>query len=252
VLKTRVIPCLLLQEGTLVKTISFDNAAYVGDPSNAIRIFNEKEVDELILLDIVKRKTASMPDFDLIERLCTECFMPITYGGGIDSVETMRQLFKRGVEKIAINSTAFRKPTLIRDAAREFGSQAIVVSIDARKKENSYEVYINCGNEPTGRHPKDWAIEAVSHGAGEILLTSIDKEGTQAGYDLDLLKSVCPHLETPVIACGGAGKISDFAAAVNEGNASAVATGSMVVYFGRKRAVLINFPSQRELSSILS
>ena len=244
-------PCLLLQEAALVKTIKFENASYIGDPSNAIRIYNEKEVDELILLDISARRNGVKPALDILERLASECFMPIAYGGGIADIGMMHELFKRGVEKVAINTMAYRTPELIRQASDEFGSQAIVVSIDARKMGDSYEVFVSAGQEPTGRNPRDWAEEVVSRGAGEILLTSIDRDGTQSGYDIELLKEVCPHLDVPVIACGGAGKVADFGEAVREGGAAAVAAGSMVVYFGRNRAVLINFPTQRELLRVL-
>jgi cyclase len=245
-------PCLLLQEAALVKTINFENASYVGDPSNAIRIYNEKEVDELILLDISARRNGIQPSLTLVERLASECFMPITYGGGIADIPTMQQLFKRGVEKIAINTIAFRQPDIIRQASEEFGSQAIVASIDVRKVGDAYEVFVNAGREPTGIAPRDWAEEVVSRGAGEILLTSIDRDGTQTGYDIELLKQVCPHLNVPVIACGGASNVADFGEAVRQGGAAAVAAGSMVVYFGRNRAVLINFPTQRELLRVLS
>jgi cyclase len=247
-----VIPCLLLQEAALVKTINFENASYVGDPSNAIRIYNEKEVDELILLDISARRNGIQPSLTLVERLASECFMPITYGGGISDIPTMQQIFKRGVEKIAINTIAFRRPEIIRQASEEFGSQAIVASIDVSKVGDAYEVFVNAGREPTGIAPRDWAEEVVSRGAGEILLTSIDRDGTQTGYDIELLKQVCPHLNVPVIACGGAGNVADFGEAVRQGGATAVAAGSMVVYFGRNRAVLINFPTQRELLRVLS
>lgn len=240
-------PCLLLQDAALVKTIKFEGPSYVGDPSNAIRIYNEKEVDELILLDISARRRNLEPALDTVERLASECFMPITYGGGIADVVTMQRLLKLGVEKVAINTMAFQTPELIRQASEEYGSQAVVVSIDARRIGDSYEVFVHAGQRATGREPRDWAEEAVSLGAGEILLTSIDRDGTQSGYDIELLKSVCPYLDVPVIACGGAGKVADFGDAVYKGGAAAVAAGSMVVYFGRKRAVLINFPTQREL-----
>ncbi|MFN6401101.1 MAG: AglZ/HisF2 family acetamidino modification protein [Planctomycetota bacterium] len=249
---TRVMPCLLLQDAALVKTIQFKNPAYVGDPCNAIRIYNEKEVDELVLLDISTRRNNTGPAIDLIERLASECFMPITYGGGIESIAIMRELFKRGVEKISLNTVAFENPHFVREASEEFGSQAIVASIDVMKRSDGYEVFIDAGKRSTGLDPRVWAENLVELGAGEILLTSIDRDGTQIGYDIELLKHVCPYVPVPVIACGGAGKVADFGDAVKLGGASAVAAGSMVVYFGRNRAVLINFPSKRELSRVLS
>lgn len=242
-----------MQDGALVKTIRFDDASYVGDPSNAIRIYNEKEVDELILLEISARRKGTGPSLDVIERLASECFMPVAYGGGVADIKTMRALFKRGIEKVAINTMAFQTPELIRQAAEEFGNQAVVVSIDVkRSQEPLFEVQIQAGQTPTGRDARQWAQEAVDWGAGEILLTSIDQDGTQAGYDIELLQHVCGHVDVPVIACGGAGKVADFGAAVNQGGAAAVAAGSMVVYFGRNRAVLINFPTPKELQRVLT
>jgi cyclase len=249
-LKTRVMPCLLLLDTALVKTIGFEAPNYVGDPSNAIRIYNEKEVDELILLDIGAWR-GSGPSLPLLERLVSECFMPVAYGGGVRDLGVMRRLFQVGIEKVAVNSHAVAHPEFLRAAADEFGSQAVLVSIDARRSGDQHEVYTHGGTRGTGLSPMEWAQHAVSQGAGEILLTSIDRDGTQAGYDLDLLRSVCQHVDVPVIACGGAGKPGDFTRAVREGGASAVAAGSMVVYFGRNRAVLINFPSRRELSRVL-
>ncbi|MES2706164.1 MAG: AglZ/HisF2 family acetamidino modification protein [Verrucomicrobiota bacterium] len=252
-LKPRVIPCLLLKDAALVKTIRFENPSYVGDPGNAIRIFNEKEVDELIFVDITAGIEGRGPAFDLIERLASECFMPLAYGGGITSVVQMRELFRRGVEKVSINSAAVATPELIREAAGEFGNQAIVISIDAaRLPDGSYEVRTAGGRKSSGMDPRAWAETSAALGAGEILLTSIDRDGTLEGYDLDLIRQVSSAVDIPVIACGGAGKVAHLGEAVREGGASAVAMGSMVVYFGRNRAVLISFPSGRELARFLS
>lgn len=250
-LKTRVIPCLLLKNGALVKTIRFQNPDYVGDPSNAIRIYNEKEVDELIFLDITATPDGKSPDLALIERLASECFMPVAYGGGVRDMKTMRSIFQCGIEKIALNSYALENPEFLREAASEFGNQAIVISIDAKRTApGRHEVYSHGGKKPSGLDPRNWAESAAALGAGEILLTSIDQDGTMEGYDLDLIRGVTSAVDIPLIACGGAGKISHFAQAVNEGGACAVAAGSMVVYFGRNRAVLINFPSARELARV--
>ena len=251
-LKTRAIPCLLLKDAALVKTIRFENPSYVGDPGNAIRIYNEKEVDELIFVDITAGIEGRPPAFDLIERLAAECFMPLAYGGGITSVVQMRELFRRGVEKAAVNSAAIANPGLIREAAGEFGNQAIVVSIDAaRLADGSYEVRTAGGRQSSGMDPRSWAEAAAALGAGEILLTSIDRDGTMEGYDLELIRQVSGAVDIPVIACGGAGKVAHLGEAVREGGAAAVAMGSMVVYFGRNRAVLISFPSRRELARTL-
>ncbi len=251
-LKTRAIPCLLLKDAALVKTIRFENPSYVGDPGNAIRIYNEKEVDELIFVDITAGIEGRPPAFDLIERLAAECFMPLAYGGGITSVVQMRELFRLGVEKAVVNSAAIANPELIREAAGEFGNQAIVVSIDAaRLADGSYEVRTAGGRQSSGMDPRSWAETAAALGAGEILLTSIDRDGTMEGYDVELIRQVSGAVDIPVIACGGAGKVAHLGEAVREGGAAAVAMGSMVVYFGRNRAVLISFPSRRELARTL-
>ena len=250
-LMIRVMPCLLLQNSKLVKTVKFKDPNYIGDPVNAIKIFNEKEVDELIFLDITSTFENKSPPFKIIKQIASECFMPLTYGGGIRSIEDMRTIFSLGVEKIAINSNFHENADLVREAAKIFGNQSIVVSIDAKKKMlGGYETYINGGRIGTRTDPITVAKRAEAAGAGEILLTSIDQDGTMQGYDTDLIRSVASEINVPLIACGGAGKVEDFAYAVKAG-ASAVAAGSMVVYQGRHRGVLINFPSQKELRKVL-
>lgn len=250
-LEVRAMPCLLLRDGALVKTIKFQDAAYVGDPVNAVRIYNELEVDELIILDIGAAKTGSRPDTALISDLASECFMPITYGGGIASVEDIRQLHKLGIEKTAINSHALEHPEIIEQAARAFGSQAIIGAIDVKRNWlGRYSVVGNGGAKAYRRNPVEWARELESRGAGEILLYAIDRDGTWEGYDLELIESVASSVSIPVIACGGAGKIEDFAAA-KQARASAVAAGSMAVYQKKDFGVLINFPSRRKLRSVL-
>jgi imidazole glycerol-phosphate synthase subunit HisF len=245
-------PCLLLRNRGLVKTIKFKNPSYVGDPINTIRIFNEKEVDELILLDITATMENKKPSFSLIAEVATECFMPLTYGGGIQSIEDAKIIFSLGVEKIAINSYSFENPGFIRELADVFGSQSIIVSIDAKKNwMGHYTVYSKGGKISTQYNPVDWAIFMEKTGAGEILLTSIERDGTFEGYDITLIKQVASSVNVPVIACGGAGKIEDFTEAVVNGGASAVAAGSMVVYQGKNRAVLINFPSIKERETVL-
>jgi cyclase len=252
VLRTRVIPCLLLKGGGLVKTVKFQDPGYVGDPINAIRIYNEKEVDELIFLDIAATIEGRKPPLPVLAEIASECFMPVAYGGGISDLEDMKQVFGLGIEKIAINSYAIENPSFVRAAAGRFGGQSVIVSIDARRKAaGRYEVYTHGGRTPTGLEPAQLAAQMEEMGAGEILLTSIDRDGTQQGYDTELLKQVTSTVGIPVIAGGGAGKVEDFGAAVRQGGASACAAGSMVVYFGRNRAVLINFPSRRELEKVL-
>ncbi len=251
-LKTRVMPCLLLKDGGLVKTVKFKNPGYIGDPINAIRIYNEKEVDELIFLDITATIEKREPPYKVISEIASECFMPVTYGGGVRDVETIRKILSLGVEKVAINSCAVENPDFVRIAADKFGSSTIVVSIDVRRKLfGRYEVFIHGGRKGTGLDPLEFAVKMEQMGAGEILLNSIDRDGTQEGYDIELIKSVTSAVGVPLIACGGAGKIEDFRAAVKDGGASACAAGSMVVYFGRNRAVLINFPERTKLEEVL-
>lgn len=250
-LKTRVIPCLLLKESRLVKTIKFKNPNYIGDPINAVMIYNEKEVDELIFLDIAATVNNQKPPFKIIKEIATECFMPFTYGGGINNIEDMKTIFSLGVEKIAINSFAVKNPSFITKAAELFGSQSIVASIDVRKTGiSSYEVCTHSGNEKTGLDPVKWAKTVETLGAGEILITSIDRDGTMEGYDTNIIGRVAEAVNTPLIACGGAGRIEDFGKAVAAG-ASAVAAGSLFVYHGFAKGVLINFPSQEALEKIL-
>ena len=257
-LQIRVIPCLLLQGDGLVKTIQFKDPKYVGDPINAVRIFNKKEVDELIFLDIdASRKKgifgpkATGPRMDLIAKLSDECFMPLSYGGGIKTVEQVRDILGTGVEKVSINTQAFDDPAFIRKAAAIFGSQSIVVAIDVRRNhDGKYEVYTNGGAKPRGIDPVSHARHMEQIGAGEIFINSIDRDGTMEGYDLALIKAVSDSVTIPVIACGGAGKIDDFAPAVKAG-ASAVAAGSFFVFHGKRRAVLINYPARAELGAIL-
>lgn len=250
-LQTRVIPCLLIQGPRLVKTIGFRDPRYVGDPINAVRIFNEKEVDELVVLDITATIEGRSPNLRLISELASECFMPLAYGGGIRSLEHLQSLFSLGVEKVVINSEAAARPTFVRDAAAKFGSQSVIVSVDAKKKwMGGYEVRIRSGRQGTGLDPVRFACDMETAGAGEIFLNSIDRDGAMQGYDLDLIRVVSRAVSIPVIACGGAGTLADLAAAVKQGGASAVAAGSMFVFHGKHRAVLINYPSRRELEAI--
>ena len=250
-LRVRVMPCLLLRQSKLVKTVKFENPDYIGDPINAVKIYNDKEVDELIFLDITATVEKKDPPFKIISEIASECFMPYTYGGGIHSLEDMRRIFNLGVEKIAINSQAVESPDFIRRAAKEFGNQSIVASIDVKRKLiGKYEVFTKSGTNPTGLGPVEHAKRMEEMGAGEILLTSIDRDGTWEGYDLDLIKTVAEAVNVPLIVCGGAGSIEDFRKAVDAG-ASACAAGSMVVYQAKNRGVLINFPKQTELRTVL-
>ena len=248
----RVIPCLLLQDGSLVKTVKFKEPSYIGDPINVVRIFNEKEVDELIFLDIAATPSNKRPPMRILSEIASECFMPITFGGGIRDLDDIRAIFNLGIEKVAINSFAVENPGFISEAAKRFGSQSIVASIDFKTKRFGGQVVVSHGGKNMTRwDPAEYAVTLERLGAGEILLTSIDKDGTQQGYDVAMLKKVSEAVRIPVISCGGAGNVDDFAVAVRQGGASACAAGSMFVYYGRNRAVLVNFPSRRELDDAL-
>lgn len=252
-LQVRVMPVLLLRERRLVKTIKFKNPVYVGDPVNAIKIYNEKEVDELIVLDITATIHKSEPDFELLSRLTDECFMPLGYGGGIRTLDHAKRLFGMGVEKIAINSFAIEDPEFISKVASNYGSQAVVASIDVKRTWlGSYNVYTHSATRSAGKDPISYAKELVDRGAGEILLTSVDREGTWDGFDLNLLKGVSHAVSVPVIALGGCGSVEHLGLAVKEGGASAVALGSMAVYQGKDLGVLIGFPSQTEIRNVMN
>lgn len=247
--RIRVIPVLLLAQQGIVKTERFAKPRYLGDPINAVKIFNEKRVDELVLLDIEATEKRRV-DFNWIEDIVSEAFMPIAYGGGINSLDQCAELFKRGVEKIIVNTSACERPQLIAEAAERFGSQSVVVSIDA--KPNFWKrskAYINGGKKETKLSPVELAQQAESLGAGEIMLTSIEREGTFAGYDLNLLQAVSSAVGIPVIANGGAGSLHDFAPAVTQGKCSAVAAGSMFVFAAKGEGVLITYPAEAELEA---
>lgn len=250
-LKVRAIPCLLLSNGSLVKTVQFSNPTYVGDPVNSVKIFNEMEVDEIAILDINASANNKEPDLDLLADLASECFMPLAYGGGINTIEMCRKIFSIGIEKIVINTAALENPRLIDKAAHEFGSQSIVIALDIRqKRDKSYAVTGCSGRKETKMTAIDWAREVENRGAGEIFLNSIDRDGMMNGYDLDLIQQICSSINIPVIACGGAGQLNDLKPAVVAG-ASAMALGSLVVYQGKNRSVLIHFPTRQELENEL-
>jgi cyclase len=251
-LLTRFMPCLLLLSGSLVKTVQFKDPGYIGDPINAIRIYNELEVDELVFLDIMATVEGRRPPFEVLEEIASECFMPVAYGGGLRTIEDLGTVFRLGVEKVVINTEAIHQPEFVNAAARRFGSQSVVVSIDARRTKHGLEVFTHGGRQATGKAPAQVARQMAEAGAGEIFLNSIDRDGTMQGYDLDLVRSVVDVVQVPVIACGGAGTVEHLGEAIKQGGAAAVAAGSMVVYFGRNRAVLINVPEKDELDAVLS
>ncbi len=249
--RIRVIPVLLIQDGGLVKSVQFKQNTYVGDPINAVKIFNDKEVDEIVILDIEATKNQSGPDFKRIKEIASEAFVPLAYGGGITKIDEVRQLFYLGVEKVILNTQAYQNPALLTEAASLVGSQSVVASVDVKKNWlGQYKVYVKNGGQNTGKNPVEYVQELVNAGAGEIFLNSIDRDGTYKGFDLDLIKQVCSTVNVPVIACGGASIIEDFQSAVKAG-ASAVAAGSMFVFQRPHRAVLISYPSQKDLEDKL-
>lgn len=246
----RVIPCLLLEDGRLVKTVRFGRPRYVGDPLNAVRIFNDKYVDELIILDIGASRANAEPDYGLIENIAGECFIPLCYGGGIRSVAQARRIVAAGVEKIAVNSMAIERPCLVNALAQELGSSSVVAGIDVKRGWRGAPRVFHPGRRRMTRlDPVAHAEALVRAGAGEIFLNSVDRDGTGAGFDLALLQRVSAAVNVPVTVCGGAAGLQDMRAAIRSG-ASAGAAGSMFVFYGPHRAVLINYPayaSVREL-----
>lgn len=252
-LKVRIIPCLQLINASLVKTIKFDKYGYIGDPVNTVRIFNELEVDELAFVDIRATKENRLPNFDILHQITDECFMPLSYGGGIRDFDTAQKLFSIGFEKVIINTASFRTPSLITEIAKVYGSQAVVVAVDVKKNFwGKYETYSLSGSKNEKKNPADWVKELEGLGVGEIILTSIDMEGTWKGFDIELVKSVTEVTSLPLIAQGGAASIEDIAEVVKEGGASAVALGSMVVYQQKGMGVLVNFPDKEKLEAAIN
>ena len=246
--RPRLIPCLLLSDGGLVKTTRFKEPNYLGDPINAVKIFSEKCVDELCIQDIQASRTGRGPDFELLESIASEAFMPLSYGGGITTVEQAARLFHIGFEKVILNTALVDNPQLVTDIAARFGVQSVVASIDVKLDLfRRYRCVVADGSRPTGETPRELALRAQRLGAGEVLLNSIDRDGMMQGYDIKLVQSVSEALSIPLIACGGARDASDMAKALMEGRAHAAAAGSMFVYFGPLKAVLINAPEEEEL-----
>ena len=235
-------PCLLLSGHGLVKTRKFKDPVYLGDPVNAVRIFNEKEVDELVILDIDASREAREPNYEVIAEIAGECFMPVAYGGGVRTLEQARRLIRCGVEKVVINTAATQSYDVIRETSQVFGRQAVVGAIDIKKTLlGGYRVVVKSASVEV-KTPLDEHVQAlVAAGVGEIFLNSVDRDGMMEGYDLALIQRVAQQVNVPVVACGGAGNVDHLAAAVRNG-ASAVAAGSMFVFHGRRRAVLINYP----------
>jgi len=251
-LKHRVIPCLLLHGDGLVKTVRFRNPVYVGDPINAIRIFNEKEVDELMVLDIEASPEGREPNYALIEKFAGECCMPLCYGGGVRTVDQARRLFALGVEKVSLQSAALKDMTILKDMSTVFGSQSVLFSLDVRSGIFGRKI---CHSSSTRRDdPRTWRAVlqlAVENGAGEIVLNSIERDGTMSGMDLDLIRQVSAGLSVPLIAIGGVGSMEHILQAIRAG-ASGVAAGSFFVFDGPRRAVFITYPRYAELEALLA
>jgi cyclase len=251
-LRPRIIPCLLIHEGGLVKTVGFKNPKYVGDPINAVKIFNEKESDELIVLDIDATALGREPDYQTIAHLAAECRMPLAYGGGVRSAEQAKRIISLGVEKVSISAVAIERPALISEIAESVGSQSVVVVIDVKRKMlGGYDVCTHNGKRSTGRSPLDVAREAEAHGAGEIVINSIDRDGEMKGYDLALAAKVREAVRVPLTILGGAGSLQDIGALVAQCGTVGAAAGSLFVFKGVYRAVLINYPQQAKKEELI-
>lgn len=251
-MRTRVIPVLLLRGKGLVKTVKFADPTYIGDPINSVRIFNEKEVDELIFLDITATPQRRGPDFALLADIAGEAFMPMAYGGGISSMSDIQKVFSIGFEKVVLNTAIYDRPELVREAVSVYGAQSIVACVDVyRSMLGQYSLVSESGARKQKVSLKDHLAALTDMGVGEIMISSVNRDGTQSGYDIALIKMAAGAVSVPVIASGGAGGVEDFARAVKEGGASAVAAGSLFVFMGPHRAVLINYPERRVLEAHL-
>lgn len=248
--RPRIIPTLLIDDRDLIKTVKFGKRTYLGDPVNAVKIFNRKGIDELSILDIGATKKNKEPDYELLKDIASEAFMPLSYGGGVKTIEQIHDILAIGYEKVIVNTQLIKNPELIRKASELFGSQSIVASIDTKKIKEQYKCYVAGGTEILDISPVELAKKAEELGAGEIIINSIDQDGMMDGYDVELVRTVSEAVKIPVIALGGAGRIEDLKKVLQEGCAHAAAGGSMFVYYGRLKAVLITAPSEKELTDI--
>lgn len=250
----RIIPCLLVHNKGLVKTVKFKDPKYVGDPINAVKIFNEKEVDELIVVDIDATIRNYEPDYKMIENIAIECRMPLCYGGGIKTADQAQRIFNLGVEKIAISSKAIDTPSIVSEIAERVGNQSVVVVLDIHKKTLSgkYEIFTHNGSRNTGLRPVDFAQEMESRGAGEIVINSIDQDGMMKGYDLDLIRKIRSEIHIPVTVLGGAGSFEDIGSVIREHGIIGTAAGSLFVFRGKYRAVLISYPGKTEKQNLIN
>jgi imidazole glycerol-phosphate synthase subunit HisF len=251
-LQKRVIPCLLLHKGGLYKTEMFKKPTYIGDPINAIKIFNEKEVDELLFLDIDASVESKEPNYSMIKDIASECFMPLCYGGGVKDVEQMKKIYALGIEKISLSSQAVINPRLIKEAASIFGNQSVIVTIDIKKDFwGKKKVFINNGKKNTKLSPIDLVKQVERLGVGEIVINSCDNDGVMKGYDIELLKEIKSNAKVPIIALGGAGNLNHIKEVFESANVDAVACGSMFVYQGSLKGVLISYPSYQKIQTLL-
>ena len=246
--RPRIIPTLLIDDRDLIKTVQFGKRTYLGDPVNAVKIFNRKGIDELSILDIGATKNNREPDFELLRDIASEAFMPLSYGGGIKTIEQIHDLLAIGYEKVVINTGLIKNPELVHKAAERFGSQSIVASIDAKREDGKYRCFIADGTEAVDITSVELAKRAEELGVGEIVINSIDNDGMMGGYDIELVKEVVEAVRVPVVATGGAGGITDLKDVLINGHAHAAAGGSMFVYYGRLKAVLITAPTEKELT----
>lgn len=253
-LRSRIIPVLLIHNEGLVKTVCFENAKYVGDPLNAVKIFNEKEVDELVVLDIDASVKGSSPNFKMIANLASECRMPLCYGGGVTSVSDAIKIISLGAEKVAISSAAIEHPEIVSQISSAVGVQSVVVVLDVKKVGlfGKYEVFTHNGKRRTKKHPVDLAVMFEELGAGELVINSIDHDGKMNGYDLKLMESIRENTTIPLTALGGAGSYDDVKSLIDDFSIIGAAAGSMFVFKGKYRAVLINYPKQDEKNRILN
>lgn len=249
----RVIPVLLLRNRGLVKTLKFKEHKYVGDPMNAIKIFNEKEVDELCFLDIDASRDGREPNYDYLKEIASECFMPLSYGGSVKSIHQIKKLIQSGIEKIIINTQALDNPSFVKEATDTFGSSTIVGAMDVKKNLLGKSlVYSHVLKKTLSIDPVKYAQQLESLGVGEVFVNFVDHDGMMNGYDFDLIKKITDAVYVPVVACGGCGSIRDIDKVINESNASAAAAGSFFVFHGKHRAVLITYPEYEVLQEIFA
>jgi len=252
-LRPRIIPCLLIKNGGLVKTVQFGDSKYVGDPINAVRIFNEKEVDELIVLDIDASSQQREPDYTLIKNLAAECRMPLCYGGGVKTISQIQKIISLGVEKVAISSAAIETPDLITQAADQVGSQSVVVVLDVKKNGilRRSELFTLNGIKKSGINPVEFARKVEALGAGEVVINAIDHDGVMKGYDINLIKSVRDSISLPMTVLGGAGSLEDIEGLITQFGIIGAAAGSLFVFKGKYRAVLINYPDRAAKDALI-